>query len=245
MTIGDEDVNADEPADLQEVRAAYRELPPPLPGIELDARVRAAVATELAGGATGRVVPLRRWRRVALPLATAATVIVAVSLWQLQGHHDVQSVAVVHDAPVLLEMPPPPATAQDSLQRPSANRAPPREQELSTPMRSRAERSAAPAQLAAKRTEDHEPVLLEIPPAKVAKPATAPAPQAVGALADLARTTANEPQAADELTFAEIRRLLAAHRRDEARTLLQQWRAAHLQSQVPKDLQALLDDAAR
>ena len=63
--------------------------------------------------------------------------------------------------------------------------------------------------------------------------------------ADRARVAAGEPATADVVTFREVRRLLAEHRRDQARTVLRQWRAAHLQSQVPKDLQALLDDPAR
>jgi hypothetical protein len=49
------------------------------------------------------------------------------------------------------------------------------------------------------------------------------------------------PADAEISTFDAIRRLLAQQRRDEARTLLERWQAAHAGATVPKDLLPLLD----
>lgn len=82
---------------LREVQDAYRALPPAEPTAELDARVRAAVAAELAGtgvadntapAATAKVIEFPWWRRASIPLAAAATLMLAVGLgrmWFVEG----------------------------------------------------------------------------------------------------------------------------------------------------------------
>lgn len=91
--------SADHPDEgaLREVQDAYRALPPAEPGAALDARVRAAVAADLAGArvaddtapaATARVIEFPWWRRASIPLAAAATLMLAVGLgrmWFVEG----------------------------------------------------------------------------------------------------------------------------------------------------------------
>lgn len=85
---------------LHEVQDAYRALPPAEPGAALDARVRAAVAAELAGTqaaapalqhAGAKLIAFPWWRRASLPLAAAATLMVAVGIgrmWFVDGFSD-------------------------------------------------------------------------------------------------------------------------------------------------------------
>ncbi len=91
--------SADHPDDgaLRDVQDAYRALPPAEPGAALDAQVRAAVAAELANvgaveatepTATSKVIVFPWWRRASLPLAAAATLMLAVGLgrmWFVEG----------------------------------------------------------------------------------------------------------------------------------------------------------------
>lgn len=253
------------PIDDADVREAYRELPAPEPSAGLDARVRAAVAAELAAGsagraATARVIPFPRWRRVALPLATAATVLVAAGLWQWRQAHEARPAAG--------------ATLDDSLARSSAvpkdeaaAPEPPAAGQLAAEptgpvpaARVAQAPSAPPPALAAARTRRAEPMaeakLAEVADQAAAAPA-APAPAlAARAAVPLEQARSNAARAAGSLqadvvagkeadTFAQARQLLAAHRPDEARALLARWRATHAAEVVPEDLRPLLPDPPR
>ncbi|MCX9155779.1 hypothetical protein OPU71_06520 [Niveibacterium sp. 24ML] len=107
--------------DLHEVQDAYRALPPAEPGAALDARVRAAVAAELARAtpadaeaprATAKVIAFPWWRRASLPLAAAATLMVAVGLgrmWFVDGLADRAPDSAYEPAPVAVQEAPAPA----------------------------------------------------------------------------------------------------------------------------------------
>lgn len=99
--------------DLHAVQDAYRALPPAEPGAALDARVRAAIAAELANTAAkdvadaparpaaAKVIVFPWWRRASLPLAAAATVMLAVGIgrfWFVGGGYE-DAPGSVTDAP--------------------------------------------------------------------------------------------------------------------------------------------------
>ena len=219
-----DDAGAGESPGLQEVRDAYGGLPPLEPGAALDARVRAAVAAELAAG---RVVPLPhpRWRRVALPLATAATLVIAVGLWQLRGTHDVAHESmIVASAPVVMV-----GTGDAPVPAPRADVASKRLAVASPP-------APMPADAALAERAADETARLDY--------ASAPPPVASGAVAaPEARARVADVPAADEPVFAEARHLLAAGHRDAARALVARWQAAHAGMPLPADLQPLAAEA--
>ncbi|GAA5176148.1 hypothetical protein GCM10025771_10120 [Niveibacterium umoris] len=99
---------------LQEVQDAYRALLPAEPGATLDARVRAAVVAELdadSGAAerpTAQVIAFPWWRRARVPLAAAATLVLAVGLGRFWfddgGYRDAPGIAY-EPAPAALPAP--------------------------------------------------------------------------------------------------------------------------------------------
>jgi hypothetical protein len=92
------------PQEWDEVQRAYREAPTPAPSAPLDARVRAAVEAHLAASAArpraAQVIPFRRWRRLAVPLAAAATVVMAMGVVWLGHTSTTGNSALVASAPV-------------------------------------------------------------------------------------------------------------------------------------------------
>jgi hypothetical protein len=247
MTRPEDDLARDELAGLQQVQAAYRGLPPVEPDADLDARVRAAVAAVLAVDAAatanasaipaaipasgpagpGRVVPFPHWRRVALPLAAAASLVIGVGLWRMRAPPEAMTASVV-EAPAASQ----PATPA----------------ELPEQLELKAARAAVRAQAPRGRAESDGAALQAMADAAPAAPAADQGTARAYGPSEAARK--RSPANPAGATFDAIRLLLAQHRRDEARALLEQWRATHAQAPVPTDLQPLLDavqprDAAR
>ncbi|WP_374514707.1 hypothetical protein [Niveibacterium sp.] len=156
--------SADHPDEgaLREVQDAYRALPPAEPGAALDARVRAAVAADLAGArvaddtapaATARVIEFPWWRRASMPLAAAATLMLAVGLgrmWFVEGMSE-----RAPDSPYLA-----PATVQEAAPAADAPAAP----AAAEPRVSNAQPQGAKPSTAPK------PHIADVPPAAKAAP---------------------------------------------------------------------------
>ena len=228
MTRPEDDVAADELPGLQQVQAAYRALPPVEPDAALDGRVRATVAAELAvpaeaipaasPAAPGRVVRFPRWRRVALPLAAAASLVVGVGLWRMREPREAMT-ATVAEAPAAVQ-PAAPAALPEQLELKAAR----------VPMLAQAPR---------RRAEPDGAATHALADAALASTAMeAPAAPAYGSGDTARKSSLVRPEGSP---FDAIRLLVAQHRRDEARALLAQWRASHAQAPVPDDLQPLLD----
>jgi negative regulator of sigma E activity len=260
------DPHADDPA-LQEVQDAYRNLPPIQPDAALDARVRAAVAAEVLAGAPSRpearvtVIPFRRWRRAAVPLTAAAAVLVAIGVSRLQPPAPVlapagaphlaakreQSVAP-QAAPEAMMLAAPPALEPASP--PPASRLVP--SVSTTPLNLPLVTGPAPPQanLQANDSADYsigEQRLRGIAQGVVAQDKVSASPAAAAAPSRASGTPAASSAASSEDTavFEEIRRLLAEHRRDDARVRLKRWREAHLEAPLPADLEPLAAEPAR
>ena len=139
---------------LQEVQDAYRALPPAEPGAALDAQVRVAVAAELAKAGTvetdapasaAKVIEFPWWRRASLPLAAAATLMLAVGvgrMWFVEGMSERAPDTPYPAPPAAVQEAAP--TAADAAQAPAAPAAAePRTTDIQQPA---AQADAAPKQ---------------------------------------------------------------------------------------------------
>lgn len=237
----DPDLNAE-----REVGEAYRAQPCPEPSAELDARIRAAVQSEVSGQArSARLFAFPWWRHAGPPLAVAASVLIAVGLghrWFSEGPVDVEESAHIdgQQAPLAAA---PPADAPTARVAPSANgtgleaRAPapqepsaPDSQTLAHPERA-AVRDKAPPSL------DREQAPL----------AAAPPPQEPSALDAQAppRPEGSALRDKELPSLVQVRELLAQGDRQAARQVLERWRQVHPGEALPEEFRGLLDGPGR
>ncbi len=258
---------------LREVQKAYRDLPAVEPGAALDARVRAAVAAEVASEAADpsgphpNVVRYPHWRRAALPCAAAAAVLVAIGVNQLQP--------ATHSNPLAFSRPPSRDASSDAPRsipptaaapEPHAVRAPPPPPPDFAPPPVAAPPIAQPAvpgtppAAMQRREKEQDEVAAPAARARVdlkalesrgastgddasAKLASPPPPAAI--VARPAPAAAPALPADDASAFADVRQLLAQQRRDEAIVRLKRWRDAHPDAPLPADLKGLETDGHR
>jgi hypothetical protein len=251
------DLHPDErtPQDLQD---AYRSLPPVEPDAALDARVRAAVAAEVASskatvpGQRGAVLPFRRWRRAALSFAAAAAVLVAIGIGQLQQPaHTLAPAAVPAEAGKMSAATPTVAPAAAPLHSAAAPQPPPNYRPapvVATP--------PADLPMVAGPPPPQAIVLPESPASYALRQRGNAASSATEARAEVDAALATESQALgrvsaaapnqstdDTVVFDKIRRLLAEQHRDAARLQLKRWREVHPRAPLPPDLMPLAAEA--
>lgn len=241
------------------VSDAYRELPQAQPSAALDARVRSGVADALAHEpAEPEVAPRKGWRRATVPLAIAATLVVAFgvgSLWLHEGGRQAGISPVPPGEPPMKIATAPQADAARPQSAPAA-------ETPAGPGASQAEREEAPQadvapaalsrEPAAERAAPVAPAVGAIAPAPIetpmAKPALPPPPpppehEMSASRARLHESIAPAPaaaQARDEgPTLDIVRDLLHAGRRGAAKLVLLRWRESHPDAEIPEDLRLL------
>jgi hypothetical protein len=237
------------PQEWDEVQRAYREAPTPVPAVQLDARVRAAVEAELAARTArpqaARVVPFRPWSRLAVPLAAAATIVVAVGVAWLGRTGTTANTALVASAPV----PDAELRADEAASITDATKAAGTAREERLQAQAQVQRKAVAQQPGA------PPVaaVIEVPAAAVA-PAPVPAGASDRAEPVAARTAvapaANGTLAAGPMqlpppSLEQVRQLLRDGQHDAARAVFMRWREAYAVETVPDDLKALAEEVAR
>jgi hypothetical protein len=257
------------PGEWQEVQRAYREAPPPGPSAGLDARVRAAVEAELAASGaeptqSAQVIEFPRWRRVAVPLATAATIVVAIGVAWFERTNTSGTPVIVTSAsiPEAKDAPADPARIADAgnaTERPATLKL-----DMPTPVAAPSTppvmaRSAAPDPAAALPPALAPPPPPALAPAPAAEPAAAsdrllaakPAPaqrseqRVAGAEATANGALAEVAAPVPPATLEQVRQLLRDGQREAARAVFKRWREAHTTEAVPDDLKALATEAAR
>lgn len=218
----------DGPAE-QEVREVYRNLPHPEPGTALDARIRAAVAQELQGEEKSHsCIVLPWWQRPGIPMALAASLLIAVGLgggWFFADRFVNQpdsgrfqlAQAPVADVPATADAPE--MLAKEAVAVPDASRKPQHERVPPLPAPHVAEHKLAGEVVSGRleAVQDHAPdVEMREPPV----PATPSLPAPASLSAPENRLSETHPVdgrgAAEQRFFREDARLGAAKARENA-----------------------------
>jgi len=217
----------------EHVGAAYRRLPAAEPSATLDARIRAAVAAELAQGASGsepaadqpaaEVIQFPWWRRASAPLALAASLVVALGLgqwWFLEG-------GALHAPGASEQLPPAEPAAAVEAQKEVA--AAPAVAGLAAPVSESADRARAVA--AEPKAAAEAPVLA------ARKPATEPS-------AAEARADAAPPKKATPSSLADAQSESAVDARREMKATAEQQGATATPPAEPRAATAALREEA-